>query len=266
MAGARTTSQGQTSPDYQTSPLLTNEQSLQLELNQSTISQISEFVQKSSINAFTAKVASALVLTGPSIASHALLFEQLSTTIIENGDSLFVTLTSGFAPNFKTLLKHLIQKATAVVPNEDDDEEVARSNKQRPRLLNYDLRLLHEHVLDKHVNKVVIAFQDCEAFDGQLLSEVIELLRYISPLPPSYTLPTDSDIVAGKIGSLSSSSLVLPPRFKTSRPSCQREQRVAFKDNGSMLSRPSQPSRKPLPIYTPAAPLFGSAQVYATRC
>lgn len=126
-----------------------------------------------------AKVASALILTGPSIASHALLFNQLSEATVSLGETICVVLTSALAPNLKTLLKHLIQRATVSIAGDDYDEqeEGSRPNRSNVRLLSYDLQLLYEHVQDNNISRVGVAFQDCEAFDGQLLSEIVELLR-----------------------------------------------------------------------------------------
>jgi len=92
-----------------------------------------------------------------------------------------VTLTSSLAPNLKTLLKHLIGRATLSTPDVDLDEndEVNRPGRKRAHLLDYDLRLLHEHVQEMAISRVVVAFQDCEAFDGSLLSDVIDLLRFV---------------------------------------------------------------------------------------
>lgn len=145
-------------------------------------------MQEAPRNELHVKVPSALILTGPSIASHALLFDQLSNSTTKSKDNVFVAVTSSLAPNLKTLLKHLIQRATSSnsAGAEDGDEE-AISRPNRSRLLNYDLRLLHEHVQEKSVLRVVVAFQDCEAFDGQLLSDIIELLR--SDICVSHYLP-----------------------------------------------------------------------------
>lgn len=125
------------------------------------------------------KVPSAIILTGPSIASHGLLFDQMAESVMASDRNIFVSLTSNLAPNLKTLLKHLIQKATAsdLGADEDDEVDAPRTNKKRSRYLNYDLQLLFDYTKDKGVSRVVVAFQDCEAFDGSLLSDVIELLR-----------------------------------------------------------------------------------------
>lgn len=155
---------------------------MQLHINEATINQISTFIQACPLDALDPRVPAALILTGPSIASHALLFEQLSVVTTRVDNNIFTALTSSLAPNLKTLLKHLIHKATASTAstdddNDDDEGDQGRAIRKRPRLLNYDLRLLHEHVQEKNVSKVVVAFQDCEAFDGQLLSDVLDLLR-----------------------------------------------------------------------------------------
>ncbi|KAI9886817.1 MAG: hypothetical protein M1823_001388 [Watsoniomyces obsoletus] len=44
------------------------------------------------------------------------------------------------------------------------------------KLLDYDLEILHGHVRRLELEKVVVAFQDGEAFDGILLSELISLM------------------------------------------------------------------------------------------
>lgn len=108
-----------------------------------------------------------------------MLFSQLSDKISQSERSLSVSLTSSLAPNLKTLLKNLIQKGTSADTLSDDEDEigVGKSHRKKPRLLNYDLQLLYNHVQEKNISRVVIAFQDCEAFDGGLLSDAIELLR-----------------------------------------------------------------------------------------
>lgn len=126
-----------------------------------------------------AKVSSAIILTGPSIASHALLFSQLSDRLSKSEGSIFVSLTSSLAPNLKTLLKNLIQRGTSSDALPDDEEEInsVKPMRKGTRLLNYDLQLLYDYSQEKNLARVVVAFQDCEAFDGALLSDAIELLR-----------------------------------------------------------------------------------------
>ncbi|THZ88881.1 hypothetical protein D6C84_00522 [Aureobasidium pullulans] len=151
---------------------------LLLEINESTISQISTFVETTDPQPAPGRISSAIILTGPSIASHALLFSQLSNRISQTDQSIFVPLTSSLAPNLKTLLKNLIAKGTSSNAQSDDEDEVdaVKPTRKRTRLLNYDLQLLYDYVQEKKLSRVVVAFQDCEAFDGALLSDAIELL------------------------------------------------------------------------------------------
>ncbi|KAI4726387.1 hypothetical protein E4T49_05869 [Aureobasidium sp. EXF-10728] len=151
---------------------------LLLEINESTINHITTFVDTTDPQPTPGKVSSAIILTGPSIASHALLFSQLSSSISQADGSSFVPLTSALAPNLKTLLKNLISHGTSSDAQSDDEDEVdaAKPTRKRTRLLNYDLQLLYDYVQEKGLSRVVVAFQDCEAFDGALLSDAIELL------------------------------------------------------------------------------------------
>ena len=50
---------------------------------------------------------------------------------------------------------------------------------QGRKLLNYDLEILHGYVKARGSQATVIAFQDSEAFDSGLLSELVHLFRYI---------------------------------------------------------------------------------------
>lgn len=150
-----------------------------LDINVSTINHISAFVASTDPRPPTpGRVSSAIILTGPSIASHALLFSQLSCSIGQAEGSIFVPLTSTLAPNLKTLLKNLISKGTFAATQSDDEDETdtIKPTRKRTRLLNYDLQLLYDYVQEKNLSRVVVAFQDCEAFDGALLSDAIELL------------------------------------------------------------------------------------------
>jgi origin recognition complex subunit 3 len=44
--------------------------------------------------------------------------------------------------------------------------------------MNYDLQLLANYVSSRTTSKVIVAFQDSEAFDSGLLAEMLDLFRY----------------------------------------------------------------------------------------
>jgi len=75
-------------------------------------------------NRYEGKIPTALVLAGPNIASHELLFEQLAQRI-RNQDRTgpVVALTSKDATNLKTTLRKLIRDATQQDEGVDDEEE-----------------------------------------------------------------------------------------------------------------------------------------------
>lgn len=62
--------------------------------------------------------------------------------------------------------------------DDDDDEEIAvGASAGAQKLLNYDLENLHRVVVEHKLERVVVSFQDAEAFDGGVLSRVVELLQ-----------------------------------------------------------------------------------------
>ena len=44
-------------------------------------------------------------------------------------------------------------------------------------MLNYDLEMLHIFVRRHGIRRVLVYLQDCEAFDDELLSDLIDMLR-----------------------------------------------------------------------------------------
>jgi len=146
-------------------------------LNEATVSSVTNFVQEA--QAEKERIPSAILITGPSLASHDHLFDQLGQAIKRSGRIPFVSLTAQQCPNLKTLLKHLISRATSSeIPGEgEEDDQLVLSKRKGPRLLNYDLQILQDAVEDQKLEKVIVAFQDCEAYDGSLLSDAIELMK-----------------------------------------------------------------------------------------
>ena len=123
-------------------------------------------------------IPTALIVAGPSIASHGPFFERLGRRVIEK-NSTYIVLTSSECPNLKTLLKNLIKKVTS--RNEDDDEDdlgrPAASSRQGPKLLNYDLGHVQEWQKKNRAASIVVALQDSEAFDVSLLVDMVDIFQ-----------------------------------------------------------------------------------------
>ena len=147
------------------------------ELNSATVAEISTFLDEASHDPQTSQIPTGIVITGPS-GSYFSITQQLSRRKRHgNGARIFVPLSSGNGSNLKAMVKALIQRATSNQSGIDDEaDEVQPSHRKAAKLLDYDLQLLHDHVREQHIQQVVLAFEDTEAFDGELLSALIELL------------------------------------------------------------------------------------------
>lgn len=67
-------------------------------------------------------IPTALIVTGPNIASQDFLFHQLAGRLRTQTNGLVVVLRSGDASNLKTVLKKLIRDAT----NQKGEEDITR--------------------------------------------------------------------------------------------------------------------------------------------
>ncbi|KAI0164782.1 origin recognition complex subunit 3 N-terminus-domain-containing protein [Xylariaceae sp. FL1272] len=151
-------------------------QSILRDTNQSTLHQVTSFLQDAPNHTPVGKVPSAFIITGPSLASQDLLFEQLSDTLQEKASSAVVRLRSSDASNLRTVLKKIIRVILSRDSGDDDEHELSVSKEGRG-FLNYDLEPLRAHFATNPQRQLaVIAFQDSEAFDSGLLSDLISLL------------------------------------------------------------------------------------------
>ena len=135
-------------------------------------SYLDEIVEKSSAS----RIPTGIILSGPGSASSNSLARRVADAVQKQKRRIYVPLDSGSAPHLKAVLKTLIQKATAITAEEDEDDELALTSRKGPRLLNYDLQILYEHVRDRKIEQVVVSFPDTEALSSSLLSELIELM------------------------------------------------------------------------------------------
>ncbi|KAH8602888.1 origin recognition complex subunit 3 N-terminus-domain-containing protein [Bisporella sp. PMI_857] len=143
--------------------------------NEETLAKVTAFVQNTNVTKGMGTLPAGFIATGPNIASQSLLFEQLSDKLRAELQGPVVTLRSGDASNLKAMLKQIIRETTNQKSIGDDENGFD----QRPgrKLLNYDLELLHRFVNAHESQKVVVAFQDSEAFDPGLLVDIITLFN-----------------------------------------------------------------------------------------
>ncbi|KAJ8070249.1 hypothetical protein OCU04_000634 [Sclerotinia nivalis] len=141
------------------------------EANEDTLVEVTSFVENEKS---TDKVPAGFIVTGPNIASQGLLFEQLSTRLSNEVNGPVVTLRSGESSNLKALLKKLIRDVTHQKSNGEDESDNFLEEDGR-KFLNYDLEIVHGYVKAHGCGRVVVSFQDSEAFDSALLGDVISL-------------------------------------------------------------------------------------------
>ncbi|KAK5634440.1 hypothetical protein RRF57_010153 [Xylaria bambusicola] len=146
------------------------------ETNQSTLRDVLLFLQNAPDYTPAGKIPSAFIVTGPNIVSADLLFEQLSETLQHEADAYTVRLRSGDASNLRAILRKVIQGIVST-GSVAEDELISTTSKDGRKFLNYDVEGLYSHLkLTPQRSLVVIAFQDSEAFDSGLLSDLISLL------------------------------------------------------------------------------------------
>ena len=116
-------------------------------------------------------------MTGPNLAQQAAITSQVQQAVRAQTKCCFVTFHAGEASNIKAVLKRINTVALSrddLDDDEDGDEQIT-AGRRGTKLLNYDLRILQQAVEELKLERVDIAFQDCEAIDGGLLSDAVEL-------------------------------------------------------------------------------------------
>ncbi|EPS38593.1 hypothetical protein H072_7681 [Dactylellina haptotyla CBS 200.50] len=156
------------------------------QVNEETLEAVSTFVGESSPERYGEKLPTGLILTGPNIAAHGILFEQINTRI-QNVDrhGRVAILTSKDSSNLKNVLKKVIRLVTEIQSGEDEEDEILEPQGGRSTSrYNYDPEIIQDWCLNHPGSKVVVAIQDTEAFDPAVLVELISILyQYVHKIP-----------------------------------------------------------------------------------
>jgi len=156
--------------------------------NRKTLDGVSTFVSGARSDDYDGKIPTALVLTGPNVASHAPLFAQFAERIREKDSTgPVVVLTSKDAVNLKGALKKIIKDATMTdegMEEEDSEDVDTVMGRRGGKLLNYDLQILQNWCTLHPEMKVTVAIQDTEAFDAAILGDLVALFSsYLDRIP-----------------------------------------------------------------------------------
>ncbi|KAL8682151.1 MAG: hypothetical protein Q9186_001772 [Xanthomendoza sp. 1 TL-2023] len=141
-----------------------------------TIDQVCNFVKNSSHTDSEALIPSALIVVGPSNSTYTNIVRSIETHLQPQVDFVVVNIVPSQVVNLKSVLKLINTHATgaAAIAEEDDGSR----HEQHGRLLNYDLQILYNHVQYHSTKKVILAFHDSETFDGALLNDIIEVIKF----------------------------------------------------------------------------------------
>ncbi|KAJ5558164.1 Origin recognition complex subunit 3 [Penicillium sp. DV-2018c] len=140
------------------------------------LTDVLSFVRDTSPRTCDGCIPTAMVTVGSNVSSLSRLLARLNDQLVSTEEGSVVVMESGDAPNLKTTLKNIIRTA---VTNTDGNDGYQKFLKDRagPRLLGYDLDLLHDYVQRKNTRKLVLALQDSEAFDPGLLTDLLSLFK-----------------------------------------------------------------------------------------
>ncbi|KAK3330393.1 origin recognition complex subunit 3 N-terminus-domain-containing protein [Apodospora peruviana] len=158
------------------------------EANQNTLDEVGSFMWDAEAKltadgegaSISKKIPAGFIITGPNIASQDLLFEQLAETLSDaKRAARVVRLRSAGAPNLKAALKKIINDATASLSERSEDDDIAEVSvgEDGRKHLNYDLEGLYAFLKARESRRVIIAFEDSEAFDSGLLTDLIVLFH-----------------------------------------------------------------------------------------
>ncbi|KAI9682879.1 MAG: hypothetical protein M1829_006314 [Trizodia sp. TS-e1964] len=147
--------------------------------NDETLDDLVSFIKNVAWARNNAKIPTALVEAGPNLASHELLFQRLSERALgETGHpQLVVVLKSAEALSLRAILKKIIKDSTSKLDPLDQTSSSLSIRKEQLNFLSYDLGKLHHYAKVFRIQKIVVVLQDSEAFDSQILSELIQLLH-----------------------------------------------------------------------------------------
>ncbi|KAJ5121219.1 uncharacterized protein N7515_009180 [Penicillium bovifimosum] len=140
------------------------------------LTDVLSFVRDTSPQTCDGCIPTAMVTVGSNVSSLSRLLARLNDQLISTEEGSVVVLESGDAPNLKTTLKNIIR---AAITNTDGNDGYQKflGDRAGPRLLGYDLDLLHDYVQRKKTKKLVLALQDSEAFDPGLLTDLLSLFK-----------------------------------------------------------------------------------------
>ncbi|KAM0799315.1 origin recognition complex subunit 3 N-terminus-domain-containing protein [Usnea florida] len=139
-----------------------------------TVKEVTSFIVSSDPTETNGKLRTGLIATGPDKSMTVSLFDSIARNANLQCRTALVVLSSEQSPNLKTAIKCINQRATSRNPDPEDDAPIDEN--KNGRRLNYDLAILSDYVQSNAVDKVLLSFQDSDAFEGKVLTDLIDVL------------------------------------------------------------------------------------------
>ncbi|KAF1814016.1 hypothetical protein P152DRAFT_465744 [Eremomyces bilateralis CBS 781.70] len=143
--------------------------------NQSVLDDVISFVSSSLEESATDQIPAAFVVAGAGVSSQKQFFKSLSDQLSHPKSYHLVSVSAGSSPNLKAFLKRIITDVTSSADDYANGDEVEVFSGRDVSLLNYDLRIMHDWAKRNEKECILVAFEDSEAFDSSLLSDIIDL-------------------------------------------------------------------------------------------
>ncbi|KAB8257530.1 origin recognition complex subunit 3 N-terminus-domain-containing protein [Aspergillus pseudonomiae] len=145
------------------------------DVDSEVLENVLSFVRSTSHQTYDGCIPTALITVGSNVSSLGRLLAKLNNQLTASEEGGVVILESGDAPNLKATLKNIIRAAVTNTEGNDGYQNFL-TDREGPRLLGYDLDLLGDYVKRKGIKKLVVAFRDSEAFDPNILTDLLSLL------------------------------------------------------------------------------------------
>ncbi|KAJ5986875.1 hypothetical protein N7451_011240 [Penicillium sp. IBT 35674x] len=187
-------------------------QSILEDVDAGVLTDVLSFVRETSPQTSNGCIPTALVTVGSNVSSLSRLLSRLNDQLKSTNEGGVIVLESGDAPNLKTSLKNIIR---AAVTNTEGNDGYQRflTDRSGPRVLGYDLDLLHDYVQRRGTRKLVLALRDSEAFDPGLLTDLFHSSRKDPSKPAPAKVITKTCLDPGLIGYRSPYCLAFPRRW-----------------------------------------------------
>ena len=143
--------------------------------NESIVANVNRFIRNPNGNDDTQKLPVGILASGPGSTSNDALFQQVQELSISNDSYGLGLLPASSCPNLKSLLRNLIHDVTQGSKSKAFDGTIEGA--ARPKLLNYDLQILHNWCQDHHIEQVVVVFPESEGLNIAMLSDLLCLFK-----------------------------------------------------------------------------------------